>query len=370
MSHAVPTVGFDASCTLAPRTGVGRYTLELLQALVALGPERLRLVVLLNSARHPPGPDHGFLQGREGVTLCVRRVPGPALVRGWARFGWPTFELLTGESVDVVHSPAGYLAPSRAARVATIHDLAFLRDDPATWESLGNALYARDWPERLPDFDAVVTDSDFVREDLCAAIPAVPRERVRTVLPGIAPHWFEHAVPYAVGDGTPYFLAVTGPEPRKRLALLRAAYQRAHAALGDAMPPLVLVGAPGDATLPGEVPLARGVLTDAMLRSVYAGAGVLVVASREEGFGFPVLEAMAQGAAVLCGRNSSLPQVHGGLAIEWAPETEERLAELLAAIVRREVAVPEPDALVAHARTFTWERAAEQMLALYRELAD
>jgi alpha-1,3-rhamnosyl/mannosyltransferase len=369
MSLPVPTVGFDASCTLAPRTGVGRYTLELLHALAALGPDRIRLVVLLNSARHAPGAEHRLLQHREGVALCVRRVPGPALVRGWARFGWPTFELLTGESVDVVHSPAGYLAPSRAARVATIHDLAFLRDDPSTWEPLGNALYARDWPVRLPECDAVVTDSDFVREDLLAAIPAVPRDRVHVVLPGIAPHWFEPAKPYPVGDNTPYFLAVTGTEPRKRMALLRAAYQRARSALGEAMPPLVLVGGAGDAPLPGEVAIARGILSDAMLRSVYAGAGVLVVASREEGFGFPILEAMAQGTAVLCGRNSSLPQVHGGLAIEWEPETEERLAELLAAIVRRDIAAPEPEALAAHARTFTWERAAEQMLAVYRRVA-
>ncbi len=355
-------IGFDASVSLAPRTGIGRFTLELLRALLRCAHADARFTVLLNSRRHDPGPEHAFLLAAPNAAVVRTRIPGPIIVKGWSTVGMPSFETITGAEVDVVHAPAGYLPPTAAPLVATVHDIAFVRDPPGTLAPLGSAMFLRHWPRALPRAARIATDSDFVRFDLMRWLPDLDAHRISTMHLG-ADHVAE--TPTAPG-GRHHLLAVTGEEPRKRPDLLLESYARLRTLLGDVpAPPLRVVGlAHGRPHAPGVHFLPR--IGEDELRREYAGALATVLASREEGFGLPLLEAMRAGSPVICGRNSSLAEVGAGAARLVASED----AEGFAAAMRAAIAPPPPeeeDALRAHAARFTWDATARGYLGLYRE---
>ncbi|MDX2177279.1 MAG: glycosyltransferase family 1 protein [Candidatus Sumerlaeia bacterium] len=351
------TVGYDASASLGARTGIGRYTLELLRALVALREPDVEFVVLLNSLRREPGPEHRFLFETPGVRVVRRRLPGPAIVRGWADCGLPTWERLAGVACDVVHGPAGYLPPTRAPLVATVHDLSFLREPEGSSGALAGELFRRHWPRRLPQAAAVVTPSRFVAEDIAAAYPRLDPSRIHAIAHG-ADH-LPPASPQPPAPG-PYALAVAGAEPRKRTELLLSLW-RDH---GAGLPPLHIAGvAPRPESPPGVQFLPR--LGDGELATWYAHAAVLVMTTREEGFGLPLLEAARHGVRTVCGRHSSLAEIGPGMAVFVSEDSAGGFAEA----IRRALAAPRDGSVERAAAPFTWAEAARRTLAVYRSAA-
>lgn len=357
-------IGFDASVTLAPRTGIGRFTLELLRALLRCAHRDAHFTVLLNSRRHDPGPEHGFLAAAPNATIVRTRVPGPIIVQGWANLGVPSFETLTGAAVDVVHAPAGYMPPTRAPLVATVHDIAFVRDPPDGLAPLGSGMFLRSWPRALPRAARIATDSHFVRFDLMRWLPDLDAARISTIPLG-ADHVPGTATAHA---GRTHLLAVTGEEPRKRADLLLEAYARMRRMLGGAPAvPLRIVGlAHGRPHTPGVEFLPR--LDEDALRREYASALATVLVSREEGFGLPLLEAMRAGSPVICGHNSSLAEIGAGAA-RFVPE---ETADAFAAAMLGATTPPSPEeeaALRAHAARYTWDATARAYLEVYGQAA-
>jgi glycosyltransferase involved in cell wall biosynthesis len=336
------------------RTGIGRYTADLLSALTS-GPDELVATAFTLRGR-------GGLVVPPSVQVRARPVPARLLQEAWARASFPPVELLTGR-LDVFHATNFVLPPlRRAGGVVTVHDLAFLRLTSTV--SAASARYRTLVPRSLRRASVVITPSravaEQVREAYAGELGATP---VHVVPHGVDPRWATAVGPDAAlrtGLGLPpaYVLFVGTLEPRKDLRTLLAAHRR----VPDA-PPLVLVGPPGW----GEQVDVSGVVTpgfvdDDALRRVVAGASALVLPSRDEGFGLTVLEALAAGTPVVASDLPVLREV-GGTAVTYAPVGD---AEGFAAALSAVLAAPgDPATRRAQAAPFTWQRSADGHRAAY-----
>jgi glycosyltransferase involved in cell wall biosynthesis len=346
-------IGLDATPLLGARTGIGRYTLSLLTSLAA-GDDDLVATAFTFRGR---GGLAEVVPG--GVRVAARPAPARALQELWARSEWPPVELLTGP-VEVFHATNYVLPPLRRARgVVTIHDLSYLHHRDTV--SSASARYRELVPRSLRRAAVVLADShvvaDQVRTEYDVRVPVVVAHL------GVDASWFDaapldEAARRQLGLPSSYLVFVGTLEPRKDLRTLLAA----HRLLVDP-PPLVLVGPPGwgeQVDMTGCI--ATGYLDDDLLRGVVAGASALVLPSRDEGFGLPVLEALAAGTPVVA---SDLPVLReiGGTVTSYA---EPGGAASVAAALERVLADPgDAAARSAHAATFTWQRCAERTREAY-----
>ena len=231
----------------------------------------------------------------------------------------------------------------RGRLVATVHDLAPIR----MREALSNAVkrtYARlliaNTARRA---EHLFTVSDFTARDLAEHL-AVPHERVTVTPLGLDRHWATATtVPHREPDGVPYVLFVGNIKPNKNLSLLLSAVQRMprERALRVVVAGKVEGFSTGDevvrqqAAKMGDRVRLAGQVTDTELRALYRGAQALCLPSLFEGFGLPVLEAMALGCPVVCSDATSLPEVAGESALLFDPQAygaADRLAELLQSV--------------------------------------
>lgn len=355
-----PRVLIDGTPLLGTRTGIGRYTASLAEQLGQRSDLRVRAVAFTM---------RGWRTLRsvvpDGVAARGLPVPARALRACWLRAPAPPIELLAGPA-DVVHATNFVLPPSlRAAGVVTVHDLAFL-DDPAELGTL-----ERDLPDlvrrsvRRASIVCVPTRAvgQVVTERL-----GTPEERVRVTPLGVGPEWFEARPLEAqrradLGLPEHYLLFVGSDGPRKGLPTLLKAHE--HAA---DLPPLVLAG-PGVAGAHDRV-VKTGYLDDDTLRSVVAGARALVLPSRDEGFGLPVVEAMACGVPVVCSDVAALREISGGLALQVPVDDMDGLIDALRSVLADNPTSAAGDRRRAHARTFTWQRCAETTARAYRDAID
>jgi glycosyltransferase involved in cell wall biosynthesis len=297
----------------------------------------------------------GALEGRSELEL--QRVgfdghgPAASVVRDLA---WYPFGIAReARGADVLHCTT-MRGPVRAHLpfVVTVHDCALLRHPEAfpAWHRHTGRVALRHGARSA---DAVVAVSDFTRDELVELLD-VPVERIRVIPNGIEPV-FHPDGPAAPGD---YVLAVGTLEPRKNL-------ERAVEAARLANVELRVVGAAGWGGV--DVPGWAGRVSDDELAALYRGARCLVFPSLYEGFGLPVLEAMACGLPVVTTRGGATEEIAGGAAVLVDPldpgaiaagisEAESRRGELRALGLER-------------ARGFTWSHSADLVEALWRELA-
>ena len=320
-------VGIDTSPLAQTRAGTARHVLGLLGALA--GRPGLELV--------------GLASGGTGRLATVRR---DAL--------WYPFRLASASArVDVLHCTT-YRAPvsPRAPLVVTVHDVGVLRHPKAfpRWHRVTGALALRGGVRAA---DAIVAVSAFTRDELVGLLD-VPGDRIRVVPNGVDPV-FSPDGPRADGD---YVLAVGTLEPRKNLV---AAVDAARLAGAE----LRVAGAAGwgGVAAPGWV----GEPTDEELAALMRGARCLVYPSLYEGFGLPVLEAMACGTPVVTSRRGATEEVAGGAAVLVDPHDPASIAAGIEEAGRRRSELAEAGR--ARAAGFTWSRSADLVEALWRELA-
>jgi glycosyltransferase involved in cell wall biosynthesis len=293
----------------------------------------------------------------------------------WHNWGWPPTESLFG-AVDLTHAAHPLPLPNRRGRrCVTLHDLYFLDHPQHT-----SAEISRDYPRlvgrALREADAVIVPSRATRERALSRFELDPR-RVRTIPLGIDPLLLTSPEPPEVEgyrarhpDLPERFLLFVGTrEPRKNVGLLLRAFselRRWHPELG-----LVLAGpvgwGPQLPVPPGTV--LRGYVEPSELRLLYHSALAIAVPSLDEGFGLPAAEAMACGCPVLASRAGALPEVVGEAGILLDPLDLEAWTGALRELVEQ----PERRAQLAargrsRAGRFRWETAAQNTLALYREL--
>jgi glycosyltransferase involved in cell wall biosynthesis len=261
-----------------------------------------------------------------------------------------------GAGVDLLHCPS-FRGPTRSPMplVVTVHDLAVLRH-PELFNRWTREVSRRSVPGVVAAARLVVAVSEFTRQEL-AEVLGTPAEKVR-VVPNAVPEGFAPHGSRAPGD---YVLAVGTLEPRKNLVRLAEAARLADVELR-------VVGARGwgGVELPPHVRLL-GTVDDGALAALYRGALCLAYPSLYEGFGIPIVEAMACGTPVVTSRGGATEEVAGGAAVLVDPFDPVAIAAGIGeAVSRREQLAA---AGLERARGFTRERVVEGILGVYREAA-
>jgi glycosyltransferase involved in cell wall biosynthesis len=296
--------------------------------------------------------------------------------------------LLWKRGSDLLHAPA-FIAPvvSPCPVVTTIHDVTYL---------LYPSHFARWWttylkfvmPPAVRSAAAIICGSENSKRDIVKAY-GIGWDRVRVVPYGVDHARFnpaatlDHHWAQALGIRDGYVLHVGTFSYRKNIpTLLHAvAHLRARGKWGDRQ--VVLAGAQ-NLSLKGaqevfetirELDLSSSVvltghMPDEHVPGLYAHASLLVMPSLYEGFGFPVVEAMAAGTPVVCSNTSCLPEVAGDAAILFSPHDPYALARVMEDLIQnRSLAEELRRKGIEQARQFTWQRTAEQTIEIYREVA-
>lgn len=375
-------IGIDVTAAITQGGGIGRYTRELVRALIEVDDG---YTYHFFSARQPqtlPVPDP------VPVAANVRYHPAPLnerwLYRLWYRLRLPLpVQWVTGP-LDLFHSPDFVLPPvsGNIPTLLTVHDLSFVYY-PEVFPSVLVSYLNKVVPWSIRRASHVLADSRATKEDL-RRLWQVADEKITVLYSGVNDAFRPITDPNGIAAvrarydlGTaPYILSVGTVQPRKNYQMAI----RAFASIAADWPHnLVVAGGKGwlydemmveieRQGLDGRVRFV-GFVADTDLPLLYNGATLFVFPSLYEGFGLPLLEAMACGVPVLTSDASSLPEVVGEAAVQLSPHQQaawsSAMHELLSSVERRQHLI---DAGFRRAQRFTWHRAARQLLDLYRML--
>jgi len=368
-----PRILLDATAVPSDRGGVGRYVDGLVGALGAAGQD---LVVV---CQRSDAERFGRLAPRAEV------VPGPsAIAHRPARLAWEQTGLpLVAQQVgaEVVHSPY-FTMPlhSPVPVVVTVHDVTFF-SEPDLHSAVRTGFYRSATRTAVRRASRVVVPSRATKDELVRLLAAEPG-RIDVARHGVDLTTF-HPPSDAERDrvaarlglrGQPYVAFLGMLERRKNVPDLVRGWAHAVAGLDEA-PALVLAGSSGwddavdqaVAEVPAHLKVVRpGYLRPADLPGLFGGAMVVAYPSTAEGFGLPVLEAMACGAAVLTARRLSLPEV-GGDAVAYTEPDPASIADALRALIADEPRrVQLSRSGRERAKEFTWEASADAHVETYR----
>ncbi|NJN14881.1 MAG: glycosyltransferase family 4 protein [Oscillochloris sp.] len=382
-------IGVDYTAAAWQVAGIGRYTRELLRAAIPLD-RSLRYVLFYAGGGLPADlPYVGQLRAFQAANpnLTVRPLPiSPRLLTIlWQRLRLPILaETLLGK-LDILHAPDFVLPPTRARALLTVHDLTFLVH-PETADAKLRRYLSAAVPRSLRRADLVLVDSQASAADLARLLNFDP-QRIRLLYPGVDPRFrplAEHEIaPVRVELKLPerFLLFVGTIEPRKNLARLIQAFGQYIRSNQPNTPPnlaLVIAGRRGwlydeifamvEQLQLGERVRFLDFIADAQLPALYNLAQAFVYPSLYEGFGFPVLEALACGTPALTSAVSSLTEVAGDAAVLVDPQDPGAIARGIAEILQADPQRRERG--IVQARRFSWATAAESLIATYRELHD
>ncbi len=372
----------DYRPALRVRSGVGEWVHQLSRAILDLRqaghPAAHDVDLTLFTASWSDRPALAVRTDLPGAAVVDRRIPTRLLSAAWNRLAWPPVERLVRGPVDVVHSPSPVLIPAAAAaRVITVHDLDFL-DHPERTRGEMHSDYPRLVARHAHEADLVVAVSHHTA-NLVRTRFGLPSDRVIVCRAGL-PAWLgPHPELGQPRSGPGYILFLGTLEPRKNISGLLDAYELLLPK--GPVPPLVLAGQPtgGDdgwrprlsrSPLAGCVEL-RGYVPEAEKASLYRHAALLVLPSFDEGFGLPVLEAMATGVPVVATRAGAIPEVAGDAALLVPPGDVAALTDAMWRVLSDPtLASALRDRGAAQARTFDWSASAAGLLDAFRAVLE
>ena len=380
----------DYTPAVHQRAGIGRYTRGLVDALTRL------------DADYPQKAPHQYtllILGRKGAHFAPASLPSNFRLRyvplsdRWATILWYRLNLplpvdvFTGRA-DLFHGPSFTLPPSLTPGLLTVHDLSFLRYPQGAHPAL-LAWLTKTVLRSLGRARHVLADSQSTRADL-VELMKVPPERIAVIGAGVEDRFQPVTDAVALARVRAryqlperFVLNVSTLEPRKNLTGLIAAFNRlTRTAREPAVADLHLVMAGGKGWLYEDIfsaaeasPVSErihftGFVADEDLPALYSLASLFSFPSHYEGFGIPVLEAMACGTPVICANNSSLPEVAGDAALLIEAADTQALVD---AMHRLLIDPPLREELIRRgleqAKQFTWEGAAKRLLEVYHQVA-
>jgi glycosyltransferase involved in cell wall biosynthesis len=363
----------DVSSAVHAKAGIGRYAESLARALIARQPGRFGLFYNRGRGSQPP-------LGLGSIpTRTVRAGYKPWRMAVWlGQLAQVGFDRLVPDA-ELFHATEHLLPPFRGVpTVLTVHDMIF-QLFPEHQKRLNYWYLNATMPLYCQRADAIITVSESSKRDIVTHYGLEP-SKIKVVYEAAAPE-FVPAVPAVTADvrtryGLPerYLLHVGTIEPRKNLTLLIQALQRLRD--GGLQIPLVVVGGKGwlyhdffekleglevvdSVCFPGYVPAPD-------LPAFYGAATMVIVASVYEGFGLPLLEAMACGTPVVSSNASSLPEVGGDAALYFDPHDVEAMAEVIRSVwVDAELRDHMRGIGLEWSSGFSWERAAYETASVY-----
>jgi glycosyltransferase involved in cell wall biosynthesis/SAM-dependent methyltransferase len=372
-------IAIDISLAGGESAGVGSYTRGLVEGLAAIDSKNeYVLYSYLDCGQSPPPA----LPPQSNFSLRMLSLEEEHWERIWSRADLPAKETL--EAVDIIHSPF-FNAPQEhhGSLVVTIHDISFLLQPQFHTEAnrlhclhgtLNAALYA----------DRIIAVSNQTKKDLIDYF-AIPAERIRVIHEAPRSIYYPERNLGGIQDTLErleiyqnFILFVGSLEPRKNLKTLLQAYTM-YVKRHSGRELLVVAGARGwlnddIAQLVAELDIKErvkflGYVQEADLRVLYSAAKLFVYPSLYEGFGLPPLEAMACGAPVITSNTSALPEVVGDAAFLIDPYDGEALCQAMRTVLcdgdlRSKMRQQSLD----RAQLFSWERTAEETLAVYQEV--
>jgi glycosyltransferase involved in cell wall biosynthesis len=377
-------IGIDYTAGAWQGAGIGRYSRELVRAIVAQGHAHDYSLFYAAGGLAPDSPYIAELRRLCDANANLRSVPIPLsprrLTQFWQRLRAPLpVELFTGR-LDILHAPDFVLPPTRARTIVTIHDLSFLVHpecaEPSMVRYLTDAV-----PRGLRRANVILADSQATRNDL-ARLLAIDPTRVELVYPGVGPEFRpmpEAAIAHVrrrLGLPDRFLLFVSTLEPRKNLVRLLEAFAQVIQA-EDVDLHLVIAGRRGwlyedifaaiDRLQLRERVRLLDYVHDNDLPALYNLAAAFAYPSIYEGFGIPPLEALACGTPTIIADNSSLPEVVADAAVLVSAEDVSSIASGITRVIsdaalRAQLRAAGPE----QARTFTWQQAAQCVLACYQ----
>jgi glycosyltransferase involved in cell wall biosynthesis len=349
---------FDVTPLSHPRTGIGNYMLGMLGGLAEVAGDSHELVYFAPTGPRNAARVREALNGIGGERRIIT-LPPPSTVwrKMWSRAQHPTVETLVGR-LDVFHF-SDWMYPSQRAglRTTTVHDLGPIHHpewvDPRT-----RALHVPKALHAAKTCDVMFANSQYTADDIVHTLH-FPRDRIVVAPPGI--HERLRPEGEAADFGSPYIFTVASFEPRKNLGTLLDAFALVRAN----RPELQLVIAGGATEIAAEGVRLRGYVPDVELPRLYRGAAAFVFPSLFEGFGIPVIEAMACGTPAVASSHPSLDEASGGIAIRVEPSSPEAIAAGIEQALTNGSASVENG--LKHARRFTWRACGEAMLRGYEK---
>jgi glycosyltransferase involved in cell wall biosynthesis len=361
-------VAIDCRLMLYRKAGISNYTRRLVRELAAISHQQTTMSVLLDRRDR----DTAWVP----ANVVIKRTFTPAH-HPLEHIALPLELSFLHASFAILHSPDFVTCRGRFKKVITIHDLYFV-EHPEAMHADGARYYARTrWSAQQAH--AIIAVSEFTKRDILRLMPEIPASKIQVIHEAADTELRNTPTPHP-SPLSPFpfaFALFVGTfEPRKNLpTLLRALAQT---------PPeikLVIVGAAGWGSGDGEpAHLARqlnlqtrvhfaGRVSDAELDALYRAARLFVFPSLSEGFGLPVLEAMARGTPVICSDAGSLPEIVGDAAVRASPFDVDAwrasLARLWANPTERATLAQRG---LARVQQFSWHTAARETLLVYKSL--
>ncbi|ROM92096.1 glycosyltransferase family 1 protein [Pseudomonas brassicacearum] len=370
-------IALNARILQAPRTGIGHYLAELVNALTHEPDLELSLFHGWGWSSSLPA---AAMPGYSRLTPLLRQIPGAYQARRWLE--QRRFDRGRPAAIDLYHEPSLWPLAFKGPTIITLHDLTHLHY-PSTQPAARLREIERRLGQGVRQARLILTDSQFIADEAQRYFGLGPERFVIAPL-GAAARFHPRSneslqqalQPHGV-QPQGYFLCVGTLEPRKNLSLAL----RAHAELPEALRqhfPLLVVGMAGwkgdqlddelhKALAAGHARLL-GYLPDEQIAQLVAGARALVFPSVYEGFGLPILEAMASGTPVILTRRSAMPEVAGTAGNYIEPDDVHGLCEAMSRLVddetHRQVC---REAGLQRAKLFSWERCANLTARAYRQ---